>query len=162
MNTDVRVAFIAGTAALFGTIVGAGASITTSHLQLESELRKIQAENTKSQQDRFQSKASQFMGNVADLISYFDANNEYTLDDAKVRIATARRSAYELAIYLPPETAMKAINAIEALNTAASAKNPQELLASLQVLHQASSQLTEALFNESKSYTSKYKKLVGE
>jgi hypothetical protein len=162
MNTDVRVALIAGIAALFGTIIGACASITASHLQLETELRKIQAENTKSQQDIFQSKASEFLANVADLISYFDANNEYHLNDAKARIAAARRSAFELAIYLPPETAIKAIHTIEALNHAASAKNPQDLLASLQMLHQTSSQLTEALFNERKTYATKYNELVGE
>ncbi len=162
MNTEVRVAFIAGLAALIGAIIGAGASIITSQLQLESELRKIRAENTKSQQDIFQSKSSQILGNVADLISYFDANNKYSLNDAKARIAVARRSVFELAIYLPPESAMKAISAVEALNNAASANNQQELQTSLQALQQMTSQLIEALFNERKTYASKYNDLVGE
>ena len=100
------------------------------------------------------------MGEISDIISFFDLNNEYTVKDAKFQIAKARRAVFELAIYTTPEFTLRAISAVESVNTAASAQDPTALAQAMNLLQVSVKELTQSMYEVRGAYEDSYIKLL--
>ncbi|GAB1259861.1 hypothetical protein [Aurantivibrio plasticivorans] len=117
-NPEIRSALIGGISGLIMAVIASYVTIYTTAINLVAEQNKIVAQSISKEREILSTNAAKLLGEISDVISFFDQNNHYDRLAAKKAIAKARRAAFEFSAYTSPEMAFKALAAIEALSNA--------------------------------------------
>lgn len=160
MQSKLQVALIAAIASLFGTLIGACASIATSKMHLDSERARMQVHSLAADRRTHQEKAEAFFGEVAGLISFFEANLSYERQQALSHIANVRRAAFEIAPYSSPEMAYKTISAVDRVRSAIDAANAEQVHSELEAMKVGMREMIKAFYDERRAYVQEERLLL--
>jgi hypothetical protein len=148
MRTELKVVLVSGICALVGSFSGSIASYFAARVQLESEITKAKIAAVASEREMFLTKSELLFSQLSEVLSFFDANDQFEIEEAKAVFARARKASFELAVYAPPEVAMRAVQAVEAVNAAAGGSNPKELAIALQSMQLAFKEMITVFYRE--------------
>lgn len=107
---------IAGVFTIIGAVVANMSAIYSARVQAQLQVTLLEAELTVANQQTLISTGSNIFGEIADLMTYFEQNPEYTLREARTEIGKARRAIYSAAAYLDRDLAGEAVLMIETMS----------------------------------------------
>ncbi|WP_218313675.1 hypothetical protein [Halomonas sp. 18071143] len=162
MRSKILIAFIAAVASLVGAFIGALASILTTKMHLDLDQTKLQVYSLSEDRRRHQEKAESLLGEVSDLISFFERNSRYEKEQALSRLGAVRRAAFEMAPYSSPQMTFDAISAVDRISSAIAATNPEQLHFALNAMERAMRDMIESLHAEDRAYVDQKSMLLGQ
>ncbi len=147
-SDDYRTVKISLFSAIFASLATFAGVATQSLIQAKLEIGKIRAEEATQDRKDFLSHSVKLFSALSELHSFFDANHSFERSTAKPLIAQARKAALELSIFTTPELALKAMFAVEALNSGLDANDTQQLANALASIVELNKELISTFYKE--------------
>ncbi len=147
-SDDYRAAKISLFSAIFGSLATFAGVTTQSLVQAKLEIGKIRAEEAAQDRKDFLSYSVKRFSALSELHSFFDANHTFERSAAAPIIARARKAALEFSVFTTPELSIKAVLAVETLNSGVDANDPQQLANALASIVELNKELFSMFYKE--------------